>query len=385
MTGSQNGDAKPIVLATGGTGGHVFPAQALAGELMARGHRLALVTDSRGDAYSGPLGELEAHTISAAGISGKGVTDRAAAAFKLMLGYFQARRLLKSLNPAAVVGFGGYPSVPTMMAASHLHLRTAIHEQNAVLGRANRLLASRVAKIALSFEKTDGLRARDARKTERVGNPVRPEIAGLTGSAFTPPAPGQPITVLIVGGSQGARILGEAVPAAMALLPGDLRRRLRVEQQVRPEQLETVQAAYAGTGIDTDIRDFFDDMTDRLRRAHLVISRAGASTIAELTAVGRPSILIPYAFAIDNHQAANAARLSDAAGGWAIPQSDVTPEDLAQRLQELFKNPSVLTAAAHAAAKVGRPDATARLADLVESLANGNGATPSRDTGKEAA
>jgi UDP-N-acetylglucosamine--N-acetylmuramyl-(pentapeptide) pyrophosphoryl-undecaprenol N-acetylglucosamine transferase len=375
----------PIVLATGGTGGHVFPAQALAGELRNRGHRLALVTDRRGDAYSGPLGELEAHTISAAGVSGKGIGSRIAAAFKLMVGYFQARRLLKTLRPAAVVGFGGYPSVPTMLAASHLGLRTAIHEQNAVLGRANRLLSSRVARIAVSFERTDGLRARDLSKLERVGNPVRPEIAGLSGNVYEGPTEGKPITVLIVGGSQGAQILGEAVPAAMAMLPGDLRRRLRVEQQVRPEQLETVRAAYTGTGIDTDIRDFFDDMPDRLSRAHLVISRAGASTIAELTAVGRPSILIPYAHAIDDHQAANAARLSDAAGGWAIPQKDVTPEDLARRMKDLFQTPTVLSAAAQAAAKIGRPDATARLADLVEELAGGNGAVPPRETGKEAA
>ncbi|WP_319637348.1 undecaprenyldiphospho-muramoylpentapeptide beta-N-acetylglucosaminyltransferase [Pacificispira spongiicola] len=361
----------PIVLATGGTGGHVFPAQALAEELKRRGFHLALVTDRRGDAYSGPLGELEAHTIKAAGVSGKGVMARIGAVGQLFVGYFQARALLNKLAPSAVVGFGGYPSVPTMVAASHLGLKTAIHEQNAVLGRANRLLAGRVDRIALSFDETDSLSDRDRAKSERTGNPVRPEIAALAGRPFAPPEPGGPIRILVIGGSQGAQILGEAVPAALAALPDDIRTRLSVEQQSRPEQLAAVKSAYAKSGIDADIRPFFDDMPARLSRAHLLISRAGASTLAEMTAVGLPGILIPYAYAIDDHQAANAARLSDAGGGWAIPQKDVTPEDLTRRLKQILGNPAVLAAAAHASARTGIPAATQRLADLVEALALG--------------
>jgi UDP-N-acetylglucosamine--N-acetylmuramyl-(pentapeptide) pyrophosphoryl-undecaprenol N-acetylglucosamine transferase len=368
--------AGPIVLATGGTGGHVFPAQALAEALRGRGHKLALVTDRRGDAYSGPLGELEAHMISAAGVSGKGLTARIAAAGKLLLGYFQARKLLKTLRPAAVVGFGGYPSVPTVLAASHLSIRTAIHEQNAVLGRANRLLAGRVDRIALSFEETSGLRPRDREKTVLCGNPVRPEIAALTGRRFAAPEADAPVRILVVGGSQGAQILGEAVPTALANLPEPLKARLRVEQQARAEQLETVRNAYSKAGIDADVRRFFDDMPQRLERAHLLIGRAGASTLAEVTAVGLPAILIPYAFAIDDHQAANATRLSDAGGGWTIPQRDVSPEDLARRIEQLLCNPTVLAAAAQAAARIGVPDATQRLADMVETLTAAEGGRP---------
>lgn len=362
-----------VVLATGGTGGHVFPAQALAEELKRRGNRLALITDRRGDAYSGPLGELDAHTISAAGVSGKGLRARVAAVFKLMVGYFQARKLLRTMRPAVVVGFGGYPSVPTMMAASHLKIRTAIHEQNAVLGRANRLMAGRVDRIALSFNETDGLSPKDRERSVLTGNPVRPEIAALAGRPFKTPDSDSPLHVLIVGGSQGAQILGEAVPAAMARLPEGLKSRLRVEQQARPEQLDAVRNAYCQAGIDADIRPFFDDMPARLGRAHLMIGRAGASTLAELTTVGLPAILIPYAYAIDNHQAANAARLSDAGGAWAIPQMDVTADDLARRIEQLLGNPPVLSAAAQAAARTGIPDATRRLADAVEGLTNGNG------------
>lgn len=367
---------KLIVLATGGTGGHVFPAQALAEELKKRGHRLALITDRRGDAYSGPLGELDAHTISAAGVSGKGIGARISAVFKLMLGYFQARALLKSMKPAAVVGFGGYPSVPTMLAASRLKMKTAIHEQNAVLGRANRLMSGRVNRIALSFDETSGLKPKDRGKAVLTGNPVRPEIAALSGRPFTPPGHQDPLHILIVGGSQGAQILGEAVPQALAALTENLKSRLKVEQQSRPEQLDAVKAAYKQAGIEADVRAFFDDMPERLQRAHLMIGRAGASSMAELTAVGLPAILIPYAYAVDGHQAANAARLSDAGGAWAIPQKDVSAPDLARRLEQLLSTPSVLNAAAQAAAKAGIPDATLRLADAIEDLAmNGAGQT----------
>lgn len=370
---------KLIVLATGGTGGHVFPAQALAEELKKRGHRLALITDRRGDAYSGPLGELDAHTISAAGVSGKGIGARFSAVFKLMLGYFQARSLLKAMKPDVVVGFGGYPSVPTMLAASHLKLKTAIHEQNAVLGRANRLMSSRVNRIALSFDETDGLKPKDRSKTVLTGNPVRPEIAALSGRPFQPPGDTDALHLLIVGGSQGAQILGEAVPAALADLSPALKSRLKVEQQSRPEQLKAVADAYRKAEIEADIRAFFDDMPDRLQRAHLMIGRAGASTMAELTAVGLPAILIPYAYAIDDHQAANAARLSDAGGAWAIPQKDVSAPDLARRLEQLLGTPSVLEAAAQAAARTGIPDATQRLAETIEDLALGRPAHPEKE------
>ncbi|MBP5857732.1 undecaprenyldiphospho-muramoylpentapeptide beta-N-acetylglucosaminyltransferase [Marivibrio halodurans] len=359
---------KAIALATGGTGGHVFPAQALAEELGARGYRLMLITDRRGDIYGGPLGALETHTIRAAGVSGQGFGARLGAAVQLGLGYFQARRLLRELAPAAVVGFGGYPSVPTMMAASHLKLRTAIHEQNAILGRANRLLAPRVRRIALSFERTADLREADQKRSLWTGNPVRPEIAAIAAQSYPSIEAGQAIRLLITGGSQGAQILGETVPAAIGSLPEEMRKRLRISQQVRAEQLEFVTDAYRTAGIAADVRAFFDDMPKRLGEAHLLIARAGASTTAELTCVGRPAILIPYPYAVDDHQTANAARLCDDGGAWMIPQKDLTPDALADRLMQLLAKPEVLTAAGAAAARIGMPEATRNLADMVAGL-----------------
>lgn len=359
---------KAIALATGGTGGHVFPAQALAEELGARGYRLMLITDRRGDIYGGPLGALETHTIRAAGVSGQGFGARLGAAVQLGLGYFQARRLLRELAPAAVVGFGGYPSVPTMMAASHLKLRTAIHEQNAILGRANRLLAPRVRRIALSFERTAELREADQKRSLWTGNPVRPEIAAIAAQPYPAIEVGQAIRLLITGGSQGAQILGETVPAAIGGLPEEIRKRLRISQQVRAEQLEFVTDAYRAAGIAADVRAFFDDMPKRLGEAHLLIARAGASTTAELTCVGRPAILVPYPYAVDDHQTANAARLCDDGGAWMIPQKDLTPDALADRLMQLLAKPEVLTAAGAAAARIGMPEATRNLADMVAGL-----------------
>ncbi|MEQ8603532.1 MAG: undecaprenyldiphospho-muramoylpentapeptide beta-N-acetylglucosaminyltransferase [Marivibrio sp.] len=377
---SHPANARTIALATGGTGGHVFPAQALAEELGARGCKLLLVTDRRGDVYGGPLGALETHTIRAAGVSGKGVGASLGALAQLFLGYFQARRLLAELAPAAVVGFGGYPSVPTILAASHLKIRTAIHEQNAILGRANRLLAPRVGRIALSFERTADLREQDADRATWTGNPVRPEIAAIAGEPYPKIEEGRPIRLLIIGGSQGAHVLGETVPAAIASLPEDMRKRLRVAQQARSEQLEAVAAAYRKAGVPADVRAFFDDMPKRLAETHLVIGRAGASTMAELTCVGRPAILVPYPFAVDDHQAANAARMSDAAGAWTIPQADLSADALADRLLQLIAKPQVLESAGAAAGRIGMPEATKRLADMVVSLVE-KGSPASREAG----
>lgn len=362
-----------IVLATGGTGGHVFPAQALAEELGARGYRLALITDRRGDAYSGPLGSLETHTISAAGVSGRGKLGVISALARLGVGYFQARKFLKRLKPDAVVGFGGYPSLPTMMAASHLGLKTVVHEQNAVLGRANRLLAPRVDRIAASFEFTAELRARDQKKAVWTGNPVRPEIAALANRPYPEIAADSSINILITGGSQGAAVFGQTVPAALGLLSADLRKRLHVTQQVRAEQLNEVEAHYADMDLAADLRPFLNDIPEQLTAAHLVICRAGASTIAEISTAGRPAILVPYPYAVDDHQTANAARLCDAAGAWMTPQSDLTAESLAARLTELLNNPRTLANAAQAAARIGMPEATRQLADVVKGLVDGNG------------
>lgn len=368
---------KLILLATGGTGGHVFPAQALAEALEPRGWQLALITDDRGERYSGVLGALETHRISAAGVSGKGALARAKALVKLGLGYLQARRLIGRLDPAVVVGFGGYPSVPTMLAASSLKRRTVIHEQNAVLGRANRLLAPRMGSIAISFDHVAMLKPADMARAVVTGNPIRPEIAALATEDYTLPGPEERFRLLCVGGSQGAQIFGEIVPAAISSLTEGQRARLSIALQVKPDQVEPVKARFASLGVEADVRAFFDTIPAMLRAAHLVIARAGASTTAELAAAGRPSILVPYPHAIDDHQSANAARLCDAGGGWMIPQADLTVPVLARRLGELMEATGKLARVAVAARRVGIPQAGRNLADLVEAVAEGR--TPNRE------
>jgi len=353
-----------IVLATGGTGGHVFPAQALARVLMARGYRLVLVTDRRGGNYGGLLGGLETHRIHAAGISGRGLTARISAVFQLGLGLLQARRLLRRLRPGAVVGFGGYPAVPTMVAAAQLGLKTVIHEQNAVLGRANRVLAPRALRIATAFDTTAMLREADRERAVRTGNPVRGEIVAAV-RPFAAPGAADPLEILITGGSQGAAVFGELVPPALVALPDTLRRRLRVTQQCRQESIDAVRALYDEAGVEADLAPFFTDMPERLSRAQLVVCRSGASTVAELAVAGRPAIMIPFPHAIDDHQRENAARLCDAGGGWLVPQDSVSAENLSELVRSLLEAPQKLERAARCAARFGVPDAADRLADLV--------------------
>lgn len=364
-----------IVLSTGGTGGHIFPAQALAESLIARGYRLELITDRRGDAYSGPLNKMNRHAIQAAGISGRRFTAKVGAIGRLTAGYFQARALLRSLNPDVVVGFGGYATVPTLLAASHLGIKTAIHEQNAVLGRANRLLAPHATRVATAFKTTTFLRNADRAKAVWTGNPVRPEIVAARETPMPTLEEALPINLLVIGGSQGAAIFSQVVPAAIAALPKDLRHRVRVTQQCRKENLAQVRDDYAQAKIEADLSPFFDDIPKRLAESHMLICRAGASTMAELTTAGRPAILVPYPSAIDDHQTANAARLCDAGGAWMMPDRDFTPMLLTGRLSSLFSVNTTLPMAARCAAQIGMPQATERLADVIVGIlaTNGNG------------
>lgn len=375
-----------IVLSTGGTGGHIFPAQALAAELMQRGYRMALITDRRGDAYSGPLNKLNRYAIQAAGISGRGFVAKIGALGRLATGYFQARKLLRELAPDVVVGFGGYATVPTLLAASHLGIKTAIHEQNAVLGRANRVLAPRATRVATAFKTTAFLRNADRAKSVWTGNPVRPEIVAVRDAPLPALGPDTPIELLIIGGSQGASIFSQVVPAALAALPDDLRNRIKVTQQCRSEDLDAVQRACATAAIEAELSPFFDDIPHRIASAHMLICRAGASTMAELTTAGRPAILVPYPHAIDDHQTANAARLCDAGGAWMLPDKDFKPMLLTGRLTSLFSMDTTIPMAARCAAQIGMPEATERLADVVVGIigANGNG-DGSRDPMQEAA
>lgn len=357
-----------VLLAAGGTGGHVFPAEALAQTLIERGWRLGLVTDRRGHAYGGTLGSLETFRIAAGGIAGRGMLSKVRAVAELGLGVIQARAILKRERPAAVVGFGGYASVPTMVAATLLGIPTAIHEQNAVLGRANRLLAGRVNRIATSYGAVEHLDPAWQAKVAQTGMPVRAAIAALRDTPYPALAEGQPIRLLVLGGSQGARVLSEVIPAALAALPEGLRARLSVAQQCRPEDLDMVRAAYARTGIDATLDSFFADVPERMSAAHLVIARSGASTVAELTALGRPAILVPYPHAIDDHQTANARAVDEAGGAWLMPQPAFTSDALAGRLESLFTQPGTLARAAGCARAASRPDAAALLADLVSAL-----------------
>ena len=368
--------ARPlIILAAGGTGGHVFPAEALAGVLDRRGYRLALVTDRRGESYGGTLGSLENHQIRAGGIAGKSLLARFRSVPELALGTLQARTLLRRLKPRVVVGFGGYASVPTMLAAAFADCRTALHEQNAVLGRANRLLAGRADRIGLSFEDTRGLPEGARARSVHTGMPVRPAVAALRDTAYPALDDAGPIHVLVVGGSQGARVLSDVVPAGLRMLPDRVRRRLRIVQQCRPEDLERVGTAYLEAGLEAELAAFFDDLPARLAACHLVIGRAGASSIAEITAIGRPAVLVPYPHAIDDHQRLNAHAIDAVGGGWLMPQDTFTAAGLARRLDSLLGLPAILTKGAAASRPAGRPDAGERLADMVEALvaADGNG------------
>jgi UDP-N-acetylglucosamine--N-acetylmuramyl-(pentapeptide) pyrophosphoryl-undecaprenol N-acetylglucosamine transferase len=353
-----------VVLAAGGTGGHMFPAEALAGELLARGLRVALVTDRRGQAFGERLPGVALHRIRA-GRFGAGIVRNVVGMAELALGTIEARRLLRALAPAAVVGFGGYPSVPTMLAATRLGVPTLLHEQNAILGRANRLLAPRVGRIAAAFADLAGLRVDDRARVAETGNPVRPAIAALRGTPYPILTADGPCEILILGGSQGARVLSAVIPAACALLPDTLRRRLRLTQQARAEDIDAVRRAHAETGVAAELATFFDDVPAQLARAHLVISRAGASTVAEIAMLGRPAMLVPYLHATDDHQTANARALERAGGAWVMAQLSFTPEALAARLTELLAAPETLARAAAAAFAAGRPDAARALADLV--------------------
>jgi len=360
----------PFILAAGGTGGHLFPAQALAGELMRRGRRVVVMTDARGHNYGSAFPGAEIATVPSATFANRGALGRLAAFGVILLGVLAAWRKLLNLRPRAVVGFGGYPSLPVMIAASIARIPAALHEQNAVLGRVNRLLAPRVTRIAASFPFAR-FAPKDSRRVVFTGNPVRPEAAALRSAPYGPPLPGGPIQLLIFGGSQGARALSELVPAALIRLPQALRERMAIVQQARTEDIDMVEAAYRAAGLKAEVAKFFSDLPRRMADAHLVIARSGASTLSELTVIGRPAILVPYPFAMDDHQAANAAVLEKAGAAWVVPQSALNPERLAELLTEIFRSPEMLGARAAAAKALGHADAAERLADLAENLAEG--------------
>ena len=362
----------PIIIAAGGTGGHMFPAQALAGTLAERGRDIVLVTDRRGAAYGSAIAETVL-TVSAGTVSGQGLSGRLMGLGQIAFGAIQAHGVLRRLAPAGVVGFGGYASVPTMLAATRIGLPTVIHEQNAVLGRANRLMAPRVRAIAAAFAETAQLCPADRAKAEHTGNPVRAAIAALAERPYPAPERGGLLSLLVIGGSQGAAVMSEVVPAALAALPEQLRARLDVVQQCRADDLDRVREIYRAASIGAELAGFFDDLPARLAKAQLVIARAGASTVAELTSAGRPAILVPYPSAADDHQSANARAIERAGGGWTMPQPTFTPDALASRMESFLIAPPRLIDAAKKARSIGVPEAATRLADLVERRMPANG------------
>ena len=359
-----------FVLAAGGTGGHMVPAHALAAELRSRGHGVLLITDDRGARFPGLFEGVPVHILPAGRIGG-GPIGWLKALNSIVKGRAQAKRLYREHGPDAVVGFGGYPAFPSLLAASSMKIPTVLHEQNAVLGRVNRLLAGEAEAIGTAYDKVERLKPRNAAKSVLVGNPVREEIARLGELPFPPFDEIAPLKILITGGSQGATILGQVVPEGLALLQPSLRRRLQIVQQCRPDDIERIRKRYAELGIPAELLTYIEDMPDKLADAHLVIGRAGASTIAELTAAGRPAILIPFAAATDDHQTANAREMTQAGGARTIQQSGFTPTVLARQIEAMAADPIALNNAAARALSVGRPHAARDLADVVERVGNG--------------
>ncbi|MCI0466391.1 MAG: undecaprenyldiphospho-muramoylpentapeptide beta-N-acetylglucosaminyltransferase [Beijerinckiaceae bacterium] len=355
---------RPVVVAAGGTGGHLFPAAALSHALTAQGIEVHLVTDERAAKYGDDFPARAIHQVAAASPSGGSFFSRGRAVLVLIRGTIEARKLFRRIRPCAVVGFGGYPAVPPVLAAAGLRIPALLHESNAVIGRANRFLAFRVDAIAKGFETLGGLPERLAAKVHLTGNPVRPMVIEAARIPYPDWSDGR-LRVLVTGGSQGARIFSDVVPAAIGLMAPDERRKLSIVQQVRPEDMERVREAYAGLGVDAGISPFFPDLPARIAQAHFVIARAGASTVAELAVIGRPAILVPLPHALDQDQTANAREFAAAGAATVAAQSVFSPQWLATSLAGALGDMAALAARARAAKRTGIPDASERLARLV--------------------
>lgn len=360
---------KTIMLAAGGTGGHLFPAEALAHELKARGWRVHLATDDRAGRFAGSFPADEIHAIPSATISGRNPIALGKAFWTLWKGSRQAGALIRLVKPQAVIGFGGYPTVPPMWAASQAGVPTMVHEQNAVMGRANRALANRVTAIAGGFLPDTG--GKHASKTVLTGNPVRPAVLEAARTLYEPADENGPFRLLVFGGSQGAQFFSQAVPAAIALLEPALKSRLVISQQARTEDEAIARSGYMAAGVDAEIAPFFTNLAERMAQAHFVISRSGASTVSEAAVIGRPALLVPYPHALDHDQAANAEALRRAGGCEVRAQSTLDAASLADLLRKAMSEPGRLEQMAAKAKSTGKPGATQLLADLAEAIAAG--------------
>jgi len=351
-----------ILIAAGGTGGHLFPAEALAAELMKQGYNIHLVTDRRGLDVTASHGHWNCYAIMSGGIAGKSGLERLKNIARLAFGFMQAVILVFKIRPKVAIGFGGYPSLCPLLAAKLCRAKIVIHEQNALAGRANRFLKRYAYKIAAGFPKTTGLGGR----VHVTGNPARTGILELAHQPYQPPM--EDIQLLITGGSQGAKSFSKLIPDALALLPADLQKRMIIHQQIRQEDLAGVQAIYEKLSLRNELQPFFTDMPARLAKAHLAITRAGASTLTELALAGRPAILIPLPNSIDGHQEANAKLFQNAGAAVALPEKGLTPEHLAKMIAEILQNPKVLLSATQAMRRLAKPGATAALAQIITKI-----------------
>ena len=359
-----------FVLAAGGTGGHMIPAHALAAELKRRGHGVLLITDERGARFPGLFEGVPVHILPAGRLGG-GPLGLLKAGMSVLRGRAEAKRLYREHRPDAVIGFGGYPAFPSLLAASAMRIPTVLHEQNAVMGRVNRLLAGEAEAIGIAYDKVDRLKPRYQANAVVIGNPVREEIARLGELPYPPFDEIAPLKILVTGGSQGASVLSDVVPEGLGMLQPSLRHRLQVVQQCRPDDIEEVRKRYADLRIPAELMTYIEDMPEKLADAHLIIGRAGASTIAELTAAGRPAILIPFPSATDDHQTANAREMTKAGGARTVQQASFRPNVLARQIEAMAADPIALNNAAARALSVGRPHAARDLADLVERVGGG--------------
>ena len=361
---------KLVILSAGGTGGHVMPAQALALDLVSRGYTVEVITDHRGMKYADAFAGITLHEIKA-GTLGAGMSGKIKGGLNLALGILQAKKILKRAQPSIVVGFGGYPSFPAVYVAQGMKIPTILHEQNAIIGKANAMLSPKAARIASSTPELRGIDEVDRMRTIFTGNPVRSEIAAL----YTKPYPNLDMDgkmrILVMGGSLGAGVFSRILPDAFSRLPANYRERLYLIQQCREEDLQHAKNAYEQAGIEAILSPFIDDVADELEKAHLVIARSGASTVAEVSTAGRPAIFVPYPHHKDQQQKMNADVIADAGGGWVMTESGFTPEAVLARIETFLQNPEVLFRAAEKARSCGRPDAARKLGNLVTAIMSG--------------
>ena len=363
-------EAKQILISAGGTGGHMFPAEALARDLIGRGYRVALATDARGKKYQPFADGIPVYVLKSGTIK-SGIFSKIKTVIALGIGCLQARSLVDRLKPAVVIGFGGYPSFPAVYAAQRKSVPTIIHEQNAILGKANAYLAPKADRIALAWQKVDGMSESDAVRVVVTGNPVRPDIAALYNKPYPSLEQDGPLRIFVMGGSQGASIFSEVLPEMVSELSTAHKARLEIVQQCREEDVEQVRVAYSEAGVKAELATFFDNVAEQLEHCHLVIARSGAGTVSEVATAGRPAIFVPYPYHKDQQQKRNADAVFDAGGAWVMTQDGFTVEALLARIETLLQNPEALFNAAENARSCGRPDAARKLGNLVTALASG--------------